>query len=219
MNLEVQPESPPTRLIGCTFVNNGQGFWNYNSWGIQPVEIVNSVFWNNGDHDESWQIYDWDEMAITINHCDVQGWTGGFGGANNTGIDPLFFGAGSDAYRLSRYSPCIDAGDTDYALLQGPTDIDGHSRVCDGDGDGYAAVDVGVDEYVLLSYLCGDVNADGTVDVSDAVYIISYIFAGGPAPLPLEAGDVNNDQAVDISDAVYLIQYIFGGGPAPCGEQ
>ena len=65
-------------------------------------------------------------------------------------------------------------------------------------------------------YVKGDANGDSAVDISDAVYLIQYIFAGGPAPNPLLAGDANCDSAVDISDAVYLIQYIFGGGPAPC---
>lgn len=66
------------------------------------------------------------------------------------------------------------------------------------------------------SYLCGDANGDGAVDISDAVYLIAYIFSGGPAPSPLLAGDANCDGAIDISDAVYLIAYIFSGGPAPC---
>jgi hypothetical protein len=63
---------------------------------------------------------------------------------------------------------------------------------------------------------CGDASGDVTVDISDVVYLISYIFSGGPAPQPLIAGDANCDSAVDISDAVYLIAYIFSGGPAPC---
>jgi hypothetical protein len=29
----------------------------------------------------------------------------------------------------------------------------------------------------------GDANADGKVNVGDAVYIISYVFRGGPAPI------------------------------------
>jgi hypothetical protein len=65
-------------------------------------------------------------------------------------------------------------------------------------------------------YVCGDASGDGTVDISDAVYLISYIFSGGSAPAPLLAGDANCDLTVDISDAVYLISYIFSGGPAPC---
>ena len=66
------------------------------------------------------------------------------------------------------------------------------------------------------AFVCGDANGDGSVDISDAVYLIQYIFASGPAPNPLLAGDANCDLAVDISDAVYLIAYIFGGGPQPC---
>ena len=68
----------------------------------------------------------------------------------------------------------------------------------------------------LLNYLCGDANADATADISDAVYLIAYIFSGGSAPSPLLAGDANCDSTVDISDAVYLIAYIFSGGAAPC---
>jgi uncharacterized protein (TIGR02145 family) len=65
------------------------------------------------------------------------------------------------------------------------------------------------------AHQCGDANTDGTVDISDAVFLISFIFSGGTAPQPLLAGDANHDEAVDISDAVYLISYIFGGGPWP----
>jgi hypothetical protein len=64
--------------------------------------------------------------------------------------------------------------------------------------------------------VAGDANHDGSVDISDAVYSISYIFAGGPPPVPHVAGDANCDAGVDISDVVYLIQYIFANGPAPC---
>jgi hypothetical protein len=33
--------------------------------------------------------------------------------------------------------------------------------------------------------LSGDANADGKVDISDGIYIISYQFRGGPAPVPI----------------------------------
>lgn len=64
-------------------------------------------------------------------------------------------------------------------------------------------------------YLCGDGNDDAVVDIADAVYLINYIFRGGPAPNPLASGDGNCDSVVDIADAVYLISYIFRGGPQP----
>lgn len=65
-------------------------------------------------------------------------------------------------------------------------------------------------------FVSGDADGSGTVNISDAVYLINYIFSGGPAPAPLAAGDPDCSGAVNISDAVYLINYIFSGGPAPC---
>jgi hypothetical protein len=69
---------------------------------------------------------------------------------------------------------------------------------------------------IELAFICGDANGDATVNISDAVSLIAYIFSGGPAPSPLLAGDANCDSTVNISDAVYLIAYIFSGGTAPC---
>jgi hypothetical protein len=65
--------------------------------------------------------------------------------------------------------------------------------------------------------LSGDVNLDGSLNVSDAVYLINYVFTGGPEPKPfLMNGDTNCDYHVNVSDAVYLINYVFTGGPPPC---
>ncbi|GEM_PF-3814155 len=68
------------------------------------------------------------------------------------------------------------------------------------------------------AYKAGDASGDGTVNISDAVYLIAYIFAGGDPPDPMVAGDANCDGPVNISDAVYLIAYIFAGGSAPCED-
>ena len=65
-------------------------------------------------------------------------------------------------------------------------------------------------------YLSGDADNSGVVNISDAVFLINYVFNGGPAPNPLAAGDADCSGTVTISDAVYLINYIFSGGPAPC---
>ncbi|MBI4604971.1 MAG: hypothetical protein HY721_23665 [Planctomycetes bacterium] len=61
----------------------------------------------------------------------------------------------------------------------------------------------------------GAVNADGSVDISDAIAILFYLFLGGAEPACLDAADVNDDGAVDISDAVRLLGYLFAGLPAP----
>jgi len=66
------------------------------------------------------------------------------------------------------------------------------------------------------TFVCGDANGDKSVNIGDAVYVINFIFKGGPPPSPLEAGDANCDHARNVGDAVYVINYIFKGGLAPC---
>ncbi len=66
-------------------------------------------------------------------------------------------------------------------------------------------------------WLVGDANDDGSHNVTDAVYLITYIFAGGSAPTPhsIGSGDCDCNGTVNISDAVQIIAYVFGGGPIP----
>jgi hypothetical protein len=61
----------------------------------------------------------------------------------------------------------------------------------------------------------GDADGNGIVNISDAVFLIAYIFGGGDAPNPELAGDADCNGIVNISDAVFLIAYIFGGGDPP----
>lgn len=68
----------------------------------------------------------------------------------------------------------------------------------------------------LSQSLCGDVDFSDRVDVTDVVYLINYLFAGGPAPLDPAGGDLNCSGRVDISDAVTMVNFIFAFGPAPC---
>jgi hypothetical protein len=70
----------------------------------------------------------------------------------------------------------------------------------------------------LSQYICGDANRDCFVDISDAVWIINYVFSGGPAPIPYESGDANCDDIVDVSDAAWIMNYVFLPEyyPAPC---
>jgi len=63
----------------------------------------------------------------------------------------------------------------------------------------------------------GDVNADGTIDIGDVVFLINYLYKNGSAPSPLELGDANCDGTADVGDVVYLINYLYkGGNPPPC---
>jgi len=70
--------------------------------------------------------------------------------------------------------------------------------------------------FYTASWICGDADTSSGVDIDDVVYLINYIFAGGPPPDPLASGDAECSGGVDIDDAVYLITYIFSGGTPPC---
>jgi hypothetical protein len=73
-------------------------------------------------------------------------------------------------------------------------------------------------ETFVCDCLPGDANEDGQVNIGDAVYVIAYVFKGGPPPSPYAmcSGDANCDGQCNIGDAVYVIAYVFKGGPPPC---
>jgi hypothetical protein len=72
--------------------------------------------------------------------------------------------------------------------------------------------------FVVVIYLCGNVNGDSatTIDIADLVYLIDYMFQGGPPPPVMAAADVDGiEEIINISDLMYLIEYMFLGGPPP----
>jgi len=70
-----------------------------------------------------------------------------------------------------------------------------------------------VHPFQIRVFKSGDANRDHKITVSDVVYLVNYLFKGGPAPSPSEAGNVNGDNKVTVSDVVYLVNYLFKGGP------
>jgi hypothetical protein len=71
------------------------------------------------------------------------------------------------------------------------------------------------------SFLRGDSNADGSVDLSDPVGVLGYIFLGQEAPPCLDAADAGDEGTLTISSAVYVLNFLFLGSramPAPFPE-
>jgi hypothetical protein len=68
---------------------------------------------------------------------------------------------------------------------------------------------------LTYGFVYGDANGDGIINLGDVVYLITYLYKDGPAPIPLLAGDVNCDGLVALGDVVYLITYLYKGGPPP----
>ena len=82
------------------------------------------------------------------------------------------------------------------------------SRVCITDGS----------LEVLLSYICGDANGDGTPgDILDLTFMVDRIFRGGPGSDPPQASDFNCDGFYgNIVDLTIIVDFVFRGGDPLC---
>lgn len=143
-------------MVQNSSIGSGGGLHLENSY---PV-VANNIFWRNeviGNIILREQIYD-DTGSLEISHCIIEG---GWPGKNNLDMNPLLL-IRFDAYpynsiplwpyldlHIMQYSPCIDAGDSEVKYLS-KKDFEGNYRLCDGDGDGKAVVDIGCDEFSPL---------------------------------------------------------------------
>ncbi len=79
----------------------------------------------------------------------------------------------------------------------------------------FSCADIRLVEAAPGEFRRGDANADGAVDVSDAIATLEKLFFGN-GEIPCEsAADSNDDDAVDISDAIVTLTYKFLGGEPP----
>jgi hypothetical protein len=59
------------------------------------------------------------------------------------------------------------------------------------------------------------VNRDTSIDISDGVAILNFLYAGTAVLDCLDAADVDDSGDVQLNDAVRLFNHLFLGGPAP----
>lgn len=83
---------------------------------------------------------------------------------------------------------------------------------------------VSTDELLIVvtgefSFLRGDSNTDGTVDISDAINTLGYLFTGNGKVTCADAADANDSGTIDISDPIFTLGFLFLGTreslPAP----
>lgn len=69
-------------------------------------------------------------------------------------------------------------------------------------------------------FVRGNANGDATVDLSDIVRILTFLFLGDPAHCK-DAADIDDSGRVDISDVIHLLKFLFLGAvevPPPYPE-
>lgn len=83
-------------------------------------------------------------------------------------------------------------------------------RVEDSLGRG-AVARVAVQAAQGVSFLRGDITGEGTLNISDPVRLLGWLFLSDPEPGCLDAADANDDGRVDLSDSVQVLSYLFLG--------
>src|SRR6185369_9606939 len=63
-------------------------------------------------------------------------------------------------------------------------------------------------------FLRGDTNDDGSIDLTDPIFVLLHLFAGGEIACRRSA-DADDGGTLEITDAVQLLAYLFLGGPPP----
>ncbi len=191
-------------LINCTISENVAASGILLSEGGSTPIVKNCIIWGNSGT----SIWASPDSLTDISYSCIEG--GGVWQVEGTiNEDPLFEDPDADEpdYHLQAGSPCIDTATCDGAPEQ---DIEGNQRPC-GDGCDMGAYEYGDCPQQL--FVRGDTNCDGKIDIADAIFALSYLFAAGPSPCCLDAADANDDGAVNIADGIFILQNIFADGP------
>ncbi|OGC79770.1 MAG: hypothetical protein A2145_05740 [candidate division Zixibacteria bacterium RBG_16_40_9] len=74
----------------------------------------------------------------------------------------------------------------------------------------------------ILETLRGDPNRDGKQNLADLIFLVNFVFKGGPEPYPYSLGNINCDftsggvDVINIADIIAMVNFVFKGGKAPC---
>lgn len=64
----------------------------------------------------------------------------------------------------------------------------------------------------VTTFVCGDVDGSGTVNILDVTRLISYLYKEGAGPDDFRAADVNGSCSTNILDVTALISYLYKQG-------
>lgn len=83
------------------------------------------------------------------------------------------------------------------------------------DSGGPATLEHGKLEIPFTSFVRGDVNDSGLLEVTDAINLLNWMFLGGLTPTCMDAADADDNGQLGLSDGINILIFLFGGGAAP----
>jgi ELWxxDGT repeat protein len=104
-----------------------------------------------------------------------------------------------------------------------PMNVAAPAALVHPDGTFYFAADDGLHGLELWAlradeasrFRRGEASGDGVVNLTDAIAVLGYLFAGGPPPACDDAADADDDGRLDITDPIALLLHLFSGGAPP----
>jgi hypothetical protein len=64
---------------------------------------------------------------------------------------------------------------------------------------------------LIVESACGDANGDVTVNMLDILYLIAFLYKGGPEPLYFYHADVDGSGGINMLDVLALMGYLYKG--------
>ncbi|MEM7263619.1 MAG: dockerin type I repeat-containing protein [Planctomycetota bacterium] len=222
--IQISPSEAETVVVGFTIAQiegvlaETQGF----AMGVahDPAMLtVDSIDYGAGVISDQWG-----EPDIFITNAHVGGWTCGvvFAHLGNWTVEfPVPLAAIDITYSVDPALPLPSEAELTWSSQLGTPPVS-NVIVVSGASLSVALAD-GALSFVPVSFIRGDMNGDGGINIADIFTAEEYLFLGGDTPGCLAALDSNGDGAIDIGDIIYELSYLFLGGdpmPAPfpaCG--
>src|SRR5690606_15419577 len=64
-------------------------------------------------------------------------------------------------------------------------------------------------------FIRGDADASGSLNLTDGIRILNYLFVGNAEVLCLDSADSDDSGNVNLSDGIFVLNYLFSDGSAP----
>lgn len=195
-------------VFASPLLNNGEQFsYTFNATGVFPYHCTPhpsmtdtiTVVSTGSDVVVDIAGFSFSPADISVESGTVVTWTNSHSVTHTSTADDASWDSGSLAPGESFSFLFTTTGNYPYKCLFHPTTMTGTVTVTEPQP----------------TFICGDVNDDGIVNLLDILFYIDYKYKDGPAPVSPDAADVNNDGAQNLLDILYLIDFKYKEGDPP----